>query len=415
MRIGEAARRAGVNTETLRYYERRGLLPEPDRGVGGQREYDDETVRFVSAVKQAQTLGLSLREIEDFVRVARRDPAGAPETIRRRLEQRLGEVDDEITQLRATQAGLVRALYEVWGSVPTSTSTAAYIARAGRHPDLRPGEPLHVTDGESVASTLRRTSLGGVVLAWQDALHEGPLARVPPGELRALRAAFLADCGWGDATAIAEEMRRRDELLVRAVENGNPVVLWFEHDLFDQLQLLQVLATLPDSADSVELVAAPDFLGPLSADELEQLWAAREPVTRETIQLGRAAWEAVCVDEVEPFLERDTSALPHLDAALRRLVEEQAPLPRTDRQLLEALRHGPRTPVDLFVVNQAREEAAFLGDSWCFLHLYELAERGLVAPAGGGAMLMPPPRGDGEAFTALLLELTSAGRDQISG
>jgi DNA-binding transcriptional MerR regulator len=96
MRIGEAAQRAGVNVETLRYYERRGLLPEPDRGIGGHREYGEETVRFVSAVKQAQALGFSLGEIEDFVRLARRDPAGAPELVRRRLEEKLGQVEGEI-------------------------------------------------------------------------------------------------------------------------------------------------------------------------------------------------------------------------------------------------------------------------------------------------------------------------------
>src|SRR5438552_11963085 len=117
MRIGESARRAGVNVETFRYYERRGLLPEPDRGLGGHGEYSEETVRFVSAVKQAQTLGFSLREIEDFVRVARRDPAGAPEIVRRRLEEKLGAVEGQIADLRTTQAGLVRALDEVWGSV----------------------------------------------------------------------------------------------------------------------------------------------------------------------------------------------------------------------------------------------------------------------------------------------------------
>ena len=54
------ARRAGVNVETLRYYERRGLLPEPRRSVGGHRDYGEETVRFVCAVKEAQSLGFSL-------------------------------------------------------------------------------------------------------------------------------------------------------------------------------------------------------------------------------------------------------------------------------------------------------------------------------------------------------------------
>ena len=60
MRVGEVAERAGVNVETLRYYERRGLLPEPARTPNGHRRYDDETVRFVRAIKEAQGLGFTL-------------------------------------------------------------------------------------------------------------------------------------------------------------------------------------------------------------------------------------------------------------------------------------------------------------------------------------------------------------------
>jgi len=406
VRIGEAARRAGVNVETLRYYERRGLLPEPDRSLGGQREYDEDTVRFVSAVKQAQTLGLSLTEIEDVVRLARRDPGGAPEAIRRRFEAKLSEVDGEIAGLRATRTGLERALDEVWASVPQSTSTAAYLVRGGRHPELAAGEALHVTNGESVGSTLRATSLGGVVIAWQDVLHEGPLADVPAEEFRRLRAGFLADQGWGDAAAIAGEMRRRDDLLERALANGHPVALWFEHDLFDQLQLLQVLAVVPEGARTVELIQADGNLGALTAAELERLWAFRRPVTREFAALGGAAWHAVCADEIEPFLRRDTSALPYLAPALRRLLEEREPLPRTDRQLLRALADGPASPLELFAANQAAEEAIFLGDAWCFLRLYRLAEQGFVEPVGIGPMPFPPPRGDRDAFLAVQLQLT---------
>jgi len=414
MRIGEAARRAGVNTETLRYYERRGLLPQPDRGIGGHREYSEETVRFVSAVKQAQSLGFSLSEIEDFLRVARRNPDGAAEAIRRRLEEKLREVEGEIAELRSTHAGLARALDEVWASVPSSTSTAAYLARAGRHPDLLPGEALHVTDGESVASTLRRTSLGGVALSWQDVLHEGPLDAGSPDALRQARAEFLSDLGWGETTAIAEEMRRRDELFARAVEDGHPIVLWFEHDLFDQLQLAQILARLPsEPAGAVELVQTDDYLGPLDATALEELSPSRRTVTPEMIELGRAAWEAVRTNELEAFLQRDSSALPHLAQALRRLQEEREELARTDRQLLEALRNGPATPLALFAASQAREEAIFLGDSWCFLRLYELWERGLVEPVGGGRLPLPPPRGDRETFTVVQLRLTPAGRKLV--
>jgi hypothetical protein len=249
------------------------------------------------------------------------------------------------------------------------------------------------------------------VLAWQDALHEGPIAWVPAPELRELRAGFLAECGWGSARAIAEEMRGRDELLANALTGAHPVVLWFEHDLFDQLQLLQILAAIPvDTAGSVELIQSADHLGPLDAPELEALWPSRLTVTSATVELGHRAWRAVCSGEIETMLAEDTSALPQLAPALRRLLEERAPLGRTDRQLLEALADGPATPLRLFFANQAREEAAFLGDTWCFLHLHELAKRGLVEPVGGGPLPLPPPRSDRPAFTAVRLRLTPAGR-----
>src|SRR5688500_1545106 len=74
VRIGAVAERAGVSVETLRYYERRGLLPEPARTPGGHRDYGEEAVRFVRAVKDAQSVGLSLAETEEYVRLARRDP-----------------------------------------------------------------------------------------------------------------------------------------------------------------------------------------------------------------------------------------------------------------------------------------------------------------------------------------------------
>jgi DNA-binding transcriptional MerR regulator len=271
MRVGEVAVRAGVNVETLRYYERRGLLPEPARSVGGHREYGADTVRFVRAVKEAQSLGFSLAEIEEYLSLTRRDPNAAPAAARERLDGKLEAVDAKMAALRTMRAGLVRARYELWDSVAHSTSNAAYLARGGRDPDLE-GVPLHVTNGESVASTLRTTSLEGVVLSWDDVLHVGPLA-VDPAESRPLRARFLAEHGWGDEAAILAELERRDALLARA----RVLVLWFEHDLFDQLQLLQVLAQLDDEAE-VELVQADDFLGSYDADRLEALWDARRPV-----------------------------------------------------------------------------------------------------------------------------------------
>ena len=388
MRIGDVAEQAGVNVETLRYYERRGLLPEPVRSPGGHRDYDVDTVRFVRAVKEAQMLGFSLAEIEDFMALTRRDPGRVSQEARSRLTAKLAEIDAKLATLRRMRAGVERALYERWDSLDQSTSTAAYIARGGREPV---GEPLHVTNGESAASTLRQTSIEGVVVSWDDALHVGPLAFEPP-ESRRVRSQFLADQGWGEAAAIESELARRDELLERAER----VVLWFEPDLFDQLQLLQVLAQVPEGA-AVELLQTGDYLGGMEEAALEALWPDRIPLDDETVAAGREAWRAVTEGE----LDHDVQELPYLGAALRRFAEEPD---RTKRQLLVALEDGPRTAVRLFFANQEQEEAIFLGDTWAYLFLYELWEEEKLAPAGGGPMPLPPPRGDAATFASTMLE-----------
>jgi hypothetical protein len=271
---------------------------------------------------------------------------------------------------------------------------------------VRAGDTLHVTNGESAAGSLRATRLAGSVLAWNDALHEGPLAPLGLAELRPLRAGFLARHGWGDAGAIEAALAARDGQLEDAARAGRPIVLWFEHDLYDQLQLLQLLDALAGADGPVELVRSHTFLG--AADELEALWPARAPVTPEQTALARTAWRAVCTGALEQALAADLAALPYLRPALARLREERAPRSLTARRLLGELSAGPRTPVELFVATQAAEEAAFLGDTWCFERLWALAEEGLVEPLEG-AMPVPPPRGDHERFAAARLALTPAG------
>jgi DNA-binding transcriptional MerR regulator len=91
MRIGELADRAGVNIETLRYYERRGLLPEPVRSPAGHRAYDEDAVRFVRAIKETQSLGFTLAEIEEYLRLIRRQNPSA--AMRSRVAARIGEID----------------------------------------------------------------------------------------------------------------------------------------------------------------------------------------------------------------------------------------------------------------------------------------------------------------------------------
>src|SRR3954452_14748811 len=100
---------------------------------------------------------------------------------------------------------------------------------------------LHVTNGDSTGSTLAETGIGGEVLSWMDVLHEGPVPLVDPARQRELRAAFLGTFDFGDEAAILAQLEERDRLFLRALADGTPVVLWFEHDLYDQLQLIQIL------------------------------------------------------------------------------------------------------------------------------------------------------------------------------
>ena len=271
MRIGEVARRAGVNVETLRYYERRGLLDEPPRGINGHRDYDEETVRFVKAVKEAQRLGFTLEEIAEHARLT--GVGRAHEAVRTRVAQKLDEIDERIASLRRVREELERVVGCACDSLDHCTCGAAFLARGGRDPRL--GPLLHVTNGESAGNTLRQTTLGGAVLSWQDVLHEGPVPAVPPAELRAVRARFLSECGWGSERSLLESFERRDRLFEHALEADTSVVLWFEHDLYDQLQLLQALTLAGDSP--LELIQAGSDLGPLQPDELEALWPQRRP------------------------------------------------------------------------------------------------------------------------------------------
>src|SRR3954452_19856022 len=183
MRIGEVASRAGVNVETLRYYERRGLLPEPPRGPAGHRSYDEDTVRFVRAIKEAQGLGFTLAEIEEYLRAARRSGRTAPEALRVRLAAKIDEVDARIAGLRRVREDLARVVGCACDSLDHCTCGAADLARRGREPVVA-GSLLHVTNGESAGNTIRQTTLGGAVLSWQDVLHEGP---VPEGSRASLR------------------------------------------------------------------------------------------------------------------------------------------------------------------------------------------------------------------------------------
>ena len=105
LRIGEVAGRAGVNVQTLRFYERRGLLPEPPRRASGYREYAPESVRRVRFIKRAQELGFTLAEVEELLRL-REDPRIPCREVRATAETKIADIEEKMRRLRAMRAAL---------------------------------------------------------------------------------------------------------------------------------------------------------------------------------------------------------------------------------------------------------------------------------------------------------------------
>jgi len=108
LRSSEVASAAGVNLQTLRYYERRGLLAEPDRSLGGHRQYPAETVTVLKVIKAAQRLGFTLDEVAELLEAGRHQHRRAGTGLRSRARAKLAEVEAKIADLQVI-AGTLRS------------------------------------------------------------------------------------------------------------------------------------------------------------------------------------------------------------------------------------------------------------------------------------------------------------------
>lgn len=125
--IGEAAKRAGVSPDTLRHYERVGLLPRAPRTPGGYRSYTAETVARVLFVRNAIHFGFSMKELSGFLQ-AREHGRPPCRSVRDAGERLLREMDRELSELTAARASMARTL-------------AAWDAKLARTPH---GSPAHL-------------------------------------------------------------------------------------------------------------------------------------------------------------------------------------------------------------------------------------------------------------------------------
>ncbi len=105
LKTGEVAAKAGVNVQTLRYYERRGLLKEPERRSSGYREYEPDAVRLVRFIKRSQELGFTLKEIEELLRF-REDRRASCADVRAAAQAKIEDIERKVENLRAMKRAL---------------------------------------------------------------------------------------------------------------------------------------------------------------------------------------------------------------------------------------------------------------------------------------------------------------------
>jgi MerR family copper efflux transcriptional regulator len=117
--IGQVARRAGVGVETIRFYEREGVLEDPPRRASGYRQYSEEVVKRIRFIKRAQSLGFSLKEITELL-LLRIDGQTSCEEVKERTEAKVAEVERKMVELQRMRQALLQVAALCTGEGPAS-------------------------------------------------------------------------------------------------------------------------------------------------------------------------------------------------------------------------------------------------------------------------------------------------------
>jgi hypothetical protein len=285
---------------------------------------------------------------------------------------------------------------------------------------------LHVLNGNATLEPLRQSAVRGDFTVWADVLCEGPLpATRDSEEWRQARAAYLASSGLAAYDGALATARRWDHAL-----DGWPqydeVVLWLEHDLFDQMLLIRHLdwfGRQQPGRTRLSLICIDRFpgvvpfhgLGQLKPHQLATLLSRRQPVTASQFDLAERAWAAFTGSDplrLQELVDGGTADLAFLADAIRRYLEEYPASPgglsRTERAILTSLSGGPAPVVDLFRAVRDLEERVFMGDASFWRVLRGLA-RGVtpVVEFECAQIAGSPPAGS--------VAITAAGRRILAG
>jgi Domain of unknown function (DUF1835) len=280
---------------------------------------------------------------------------------------------------------------------------------------------LNITNGDSAVSVMKLAGMQGDFLPWRDVLHDGPVPdKLSLEELSEIRAQFITEKGWGQPEQIKESFIERDNKL-KSYNKYEKIVLWFEHDLYDQLHVLQILDWFNHNWQKeppLHIICVDKYLGTLNSDEIKILFKHEKIVTQNQLRLASNAWSAFCSSSPEEWanlLSERTESLPFLADAILRLLQEYphcgSGLSLTAMKALEIVNNGEKRPWKIFEKYQKSELRRFLGDSSFWEILRELTEckPALLKLSLGKNKLTLPPSPDQE------LSITKFGKDVLAG
>jgi len=286
---------------------------------------------------------------------------------------------------------------------------------------------LHITNGDCAAGTLR-SFLTDPVLVTCDVLHDGPAPAVDGDAWHDVRARWLTEA-YEPAFAETRASLAAFDRTITQPGREDEIVLWFEHDLFDQLLLIRTLDLLAAAPRPVSMICIGEFpgvdrfigLGQLNAEQLASLFPQRKDVTAEQYALATEAWRAFRADspsELQSLMIRlpdATSidgALPFLHGAIRRLFEEYPSttngLSRSAQTILRVLEAGPLDAGVLFPNTQAEEARPFMGDLGHFDIVRALASARVP-------LVSVEPQPSASDLRGHTVSITDAGRRVLAG
>jgi len=262
---------------------------------------------------------------------------------------------------------------------------------------------LNIVNGDAVIKIMKAANIDGDFLPWNDFLHEGPVPQnFSLDKLSKIRAHFIEEQGFGKLEEIRKSFKERDTALKNHAKYMK-VILWFEHDLYDQLQLLQLLAWFAKNLSrttTLSLICTDTYLGEASSSEILNLFNYEQNITTKHFTLAEKAWSAFC--EPTPLrwshlLNEKTSTLPFLKGTVKRMLEEfpntKNGLSRTEYQALLIIAKGESDPRKIFKKHQKYEERKFMGDIIFWKILDDFIDYKLVASKQNGQNLTITPLG----------------------